>query len=203
MQKTDSSPHGAARCLAALAAVTIAGANAMAHTGEGVVGGFVSGFTHPIFGPDHVVAMVAVGLWGGMLGRPAVWLLPVAFPLVMACGGALGTRGVPLPGVEIGIAASGIVLGGVVAVAAKPPFWLAALIVGAFAVFHGHAHGTELPGAADPLAYAAGFVVCTGLLHLTGIGVGMLIHWKPAGPIIVRSCGGVIAGIGCYYLMQA
>src|SRR5215471_4455501 len=103
---------------------------ALAHTGE-TAGGFLGGFAHPILGPDHVIAMVAVGLWGACLGQPAIWLLPVVFPLVMAFGGALGVAGMPLPGVETGIAISAIIVGGMVAFAAKPPLWIAAVLVGA------------------------------------------------------------------------
>jgi len=156
--------------------VTVA---ALAHAGEAVAGGLVSGFLHPIAGWDHVIAMVAVGLWGAFLGRPAVWVLPVVFPLVMAVGGALGVVGVPLPGVEIGIAASAIVLGAMVAFAARPPLWVAAVIVGAFAVFHGHAHGTKLPSAASPGACGLGFVIATGLLNATGIAISLVTRWAP------------------------
>ncbi len=124
---------------------TLAVTAASAHTGEGIDSGFESGFWHPILGWDHVVAMVAVGLWGAFLGSPAIWILPVVFPLVMALGGALGVIGVPLPMVETGIALSGVVLGLLIALAARAPLWVAALIVGIFAIFHGHAHGTELP----------------------------------------------------------
>ncbi|MGF1610185.1 MAG: HupE/UreJ family protein [Kiloniellales bacterium] len=173
---------------------------ALAHVGEGAVGGFVSGFTHPIFGWDHVVAMVAVGLWGAFLGAPAIWLLPVVFPLVMACGGALGVLGVPLPAVEAGIAASAIVLGLAVALALRPPLWLAAVVVGVFAVFHGHAHGTELPEATDALTYSVGFVIATGLLHLIGIGFGLAVRW-PAGRVAVRAGGGGIALVGLAFLV--
>jgi urease accessory protein len=102
----------------------------LAHTGEGVTGGFASGFTHPIRGIDHVIAMVAVGLWGAFLGMPALWLLPVVFPLVMALGGVLGIFSVPLPSVETGIALSAVVLGVMVAFAARPPLWIAAALVG-------------------------------------------------------------------------
>src|SRR3954454_21205344 len=116
---------------------------ALAHTGEGA-GGFLGGLAHPVFGPDHVVAMVAVGLWGAFLGAPAIWLLPVVFPLVMAFGGVLGIMGVPIPAVETGIAASAVVLGLMVALRARPPLWIAAALVGAFAIFHGYAHGREL-----------------------------------------------------------
>src|SRR5215510_9517986 len=123
---------------------------ALAHIESGAINsGFLSGFAHPIFGWDHVIAMVAVGLWGAFLGAPAIWLLPVVFPLVMALGGALGVLGMPLPGVETGIALSAIALGAMVAFAARPPLCIAAILVGAFAIFHGHAHGTELPIGAD------------------------------------------------------
>jgi urease accessory protein len=170
-----------------------------AHQAAGLAGGFASGFMHPVVGWDHVVAMVAVGLWGAFLGSPAIWVLPVVFPLVMAFGGALGVAGVPLPAVEIGIALSAIVLGAMVALAARPPLWVAAVLVGLFAIFHGHAHGTELPSAANPLAYSAGFVVATGLLHVCGIAFGLLVHW-PAGKVVVRAGGAVIALIGLGFL---
>jgi urease accessory protein len=170
-----------------------------AHETGDVAGGFVAGITHPLFGLDHVAAMVAVGLWGGQLRQPAMWLLPVTFPIIMAMGGVLGARGVPIPAVEIAIAVSAIVLGIMVAASVKPPLWVAAALVGAFAVFHGHAHGTELPESATPLAYGAGFVISTGLLHATGILVGLLVYW-PAGEKVVRLCGGVISCVGLYFL---
>lgn len=161
-------------------------------------GGFMSGFMHPISGFDHVVAMVAVGLWGAFLGRPAIWVLPVVFPLVMAFGGALGVAGIPIPYIETGIALSGVVLGLAVLFAIKPPMWIAAIIVGAFAIFHGHAHGTELPNAANPLIYSIGFVTGTGLLHLAGIAIGELKRiyngW------IVRVGGAIVAIIGLGFL---
>jgi urease accessory protein len=172
---------------------------AFAHSENGVAIDFWGGFTHPIFGPDHVIAMVAVGLWGAFLGAPAIWLLPVVFPLVMAFGGALGVVGVPLPGVETGIAVSAIMLGGMVALAATPPLWIAAVLVGAFAIFHGHAHGAELPVGADAVAFSMGFVVATGMLHLAGIAFGGLSHW-PAGRIAVRAAGCVIALLGVAFL---
>lgn len=175
---------------------------AHAHQQAGVAGGFVSGFLHPIFGPDHVIAMVAVGLWGAQLGSPAIWILPITFPLIMAFGGMLGIMGVPVPSVEIGIALSAIALGAVVAMAARPPLWVAMVVVGIFAIFHGHAHGTELPEAAHPLAYSVGFVLATGLLHLTGIVIGLLIA-RPLGARAVQACGAVIAVIGGYYLLSA
>jgi urease accessory protein len=172
---------------------------ASAHTGGGIAGGFTSGFMHPVLGWDHVVAMVAVGLWGAFLGNPAIWILPVVFPMVMAFGGALGVIGVPLPAVETGIAASAIVLGVMVAFAVRPPIWVAAIIVAAFAIFHGHAHGTELPSAANPLAFSLGFVIATGLLHISGIAFGLLVRW-PAGKIAVQTGGGLIALAGVGFL---
>ncbi|WP_374368074.1 HupE/UreJ family protein [Piscinibacter sp.] len=190
------------RSLALLAAFALAAPLAQAHEGAGLAGGFMSGFAHPLLGWDHVIAMLAVGLWGAFLGAPALWLLPVVFPLVMAAGGALGVLGVPLPAVEVGIAVSAIALGGVVAGALRPPLWAAALLVALFAVFHGHAHGTELPQAASPLAYSLGFVIATGALHLTGIALGLLTRW-PAGRIAVRGMGAGIALLGVLFLARA
>ena len=172
---------------------------AFAHSENDVAIDFWGGFTHPIFGPDHVIAMVAVGLWGAFLGPPAIWLLPVVFPLVMAFGGVLGIAGMPLHGVETGIAVSAIALGMMVALAAKPPLWVAAVLVGAFAIFHGYAHGAELPIGADAVAFSMGFVIATGTLHLVGIAFGWLSHWR-AGQIAVRAAGGIIAIIGLAYL---
>ena len=175
---------------------------AVAHDGAGVAGGFLSGFTHPIGGLDHVTAMFAVGLWGFFLGRPAMWILPVIFPLVMAGGGVLGLLGIPVPMIEPGIAVSSIVLGLLIALALKAPLWIASIIVGAFAIFHGYAHGAELPSAANPLAYSVGFVISTGLLHLAGIAFGELgrFSW---GKYVVRAGGGLIALAGVGFLTGA
>jgi urease accessory protein len=126
----------------------------------------------------------------------------VVFPLVMAFGGALGVIGMPLPGVEIGIALSAIVLGAMVALAARPPLWVAAVVVGVFAIFHGHAHGTELPSAASPIAYSLGFVIATGLLHATGITLSLATRWRHGGTL-VRAGGGVIALLGLMFLARA
>ena len=175
-----------------------AGSPAWAHTGN-TGGGFLGGLVHPALGPDHIAAMIAVGLWGAFLGPPAIFTLPVVFPLVMAGGGVLGILGVPLPGVELGIAISAVVLGLMVALAVKPPLWIAAVLVGTFAIFHGYAHGAELPPGVDALAYSAGFVIATGVLHLLGIGFGLLAHW-PAGRIAVRIAGGAIALAGLAFL---
>ena len=176
-------------------------ATAQAHTTSGNLGGFLSGFRHPLTGLDHFVAMVAVGLWGVFLGAPAIWLLPVLFPVVMAFGGALGIMGIPFPGVEFGIALSGIMLGTMVAAAARPPLWIAAVMTGMFALCHGHAHGTELPRAANPGTYAVGFVMATGLLHLSGIAFGLLAHWT-WGRVLVRLAGAAIAAVGFIFLIR-
>jgi urease accessory protein len=181
------------------AALAFMSTRALAHSEQGVAIDFWGGFTHPIFGLDHVVAMVAVGLWGAFLGPPAIWVLPVVFPLVMALAGAYGVLGLPLHGVEIGIALSAIMLGAMVAGAVKPPLWVAALLVGAFAVFHGYAHGVELPVGADAIAFSMGFVIATGMLHLAGIAFGAVSHW-PAGRIAVRVAGAIIMVIGLGYL---
>lgn len=172
---------------------------ASAHTGEGINSGFASGFWHPILGWDHVVAMIAVGMWGAFLGTPSIWILPIVFPLVMAIGGAFGIAGVPLPAVETGIALSGVVLGLMVAFAVRAPIWAASIIVGLFAIFHGHAHGTELPQAFSAYGYAVGFVVGTGLLHMVGIGIGFLTSSR-IGTLAVRATGGGIALVGAAFL---
>lgn len=174
---------------------------AWAHTdATDAAGGFLAGFLHPLLGWDHVVAMVAVGLWGAFLGAPAIWVLPVVFPLVMAFGGVLGIVGVPIPGVEAGIALSAIVLGMMVLLAARPPLPVAAVIVAAFAIFHGHAHGTELPTASNPLVFSLGFVLATGLLHVLGIGFGGLVAW-PVGRVAVRTLGAAISLVGIAFLL--
>jgi urease accessory protein len=175
---------------------------AAAAPGGGPWSAFLAGFLHPLTGPDHVIAMVAVGLWGAVLGAPALWLLPVVFPLVMALGGAAALLGLPLPGVEVGIALSGLLLGLAVALKWRAPLATAALLVGAFAVFHGHAHGAELPEATSPLVYSLGFVVATGLLHLAGVAFGLLGR-SPRGWLIVRAAGGLIALGGLWFLQRA
>jgi urease accessory protein len=191
---------GALRRTLALAALLAVGAStAFAHEGGAAGGGFVTGFLHPILGWDHVAAMVAVGLWGAFLGAPAIWLLPVTFPLIMALGGALGVAGIPIPGIEFGIAASALIIGVAVLVAMRPPLVVAAVVVGFFAIFHGHAHGAEMPAAASPLAYAAGFVIGTGMLHLAGISLGLLAR-SATGALAVRAMGGMIALAGLGFL---
>jgi urease accessory protein len=185
--------------LLVVVASLMAGSTVEAHEGSGGAEGLISGLTHPLLGIDHLVAMVAVGLWGAFLGMPAVWLLPVIFPLVMALAALTGMSGMPLPGAEIGIALSAIVIGLAIALMKRAPLPAAALVVGLFAVFHGHAHGVELPEAAHPFAYAAGFVAMTGLLHIGGILLGLL-NTVPAGLVAVRAIGAGIAVTGLLFL---
>lgn len=175
---------------------------AWAHEQSGQAAGFVTGMLHPVSGLDHVLAMVAVGLWGAQLGAPAIWLLPVTFPLVMAFGGFLGLLGVPLPGVEVGIALSAILLGTMVATQARPPLWLAAAAVGFFAIFHGHAHGTELPSGQSGLLYSIGFVIVTGALHATGIAIGLIHRWQ-RGRMALRGAGALVGVAGVFFLWRA
>jgi len=185
----------------ALLSVLVA-APALAHEQSGQAAGFVTGLLHPISGLDHILAMVAVGLWGAQLGLPAIWVLPVTFPMMMAVGGFLGLIGVPIPGVEIGIALSALALGVMVAGAFRPPLWAAMLLVGAFAIFHGHAHGTELPPGQSGLTYSIGFVVATGCLHGVGITIGLLDRW-PWGKVALRGAGTVVAVGGIFFLWRA
>lgn len=149
-----------------------------------------------------MLAMVSVGLWGAVLGRPLLYVLPCVFPGVMALGGVLGIAGVTIPPVELGIALSVLVLGGLVLGAVNMPVLPACAIVASFAIFHGYAHGQELPSAADPVGYSVGFVVATGLLHLVGIGIGSL-NDRPAGAMALRIAGGVVAACGVWFLGQA
>jgi urease accessory protein len=148
---------------------------AYAHTGVGDAHGFVHGFMHPLSGIDHVLAMVAVGLFAAQLGDRALWLVPASFIGTMVLAGAAGAAGIPLPFVEVGIAVSVIALGLIVAFGAKPPVALAMALVAFFAIFHGHAHGAELPADASGLAYGAGFVAATAFLHAIGGGIGIAL----------------------------
>jgi urease accessory protein len=174
----------------------------LAHAQGGEAAGLLSGLRHPVSGLDHILAMVAVGLWGAQLGPPAVWLLPVTFPMVMAFGGMLGLMGLALPGIEIGIAVSAILLGVMVGWEARPRLWVAAVIVGFFAIFHGHAHGAELPAGADAVLYSIGFVVATGCLHAAGIALGLIHRWA-VGKVALRVAGVAVALAGVGFLWQA
>ena len=165
------------RTVLKLGALTLVGAllptAALAHTGIGAAGGFAHGFWHPVGGFDHVLAMVAVGAFAVRLGGRAVWLVPAAFVAMMAVGGLAGMERIRLPFVETGVALSVVVLGLAVALQWKLPVAAASALVGLFAIFHGHAHGSEMPIDASGLAYAAGFMLATASLHVAGIGLGL------------------------------
>jgi urease accessory protein len=192
--------HHAAACL--LVVAWLRAAPLLAHEPGARASGLLAGLLHPVSGLDHVLAMVAVGLWGAQLGPPALWLLPVTFPLVMALGGTLGLAGMPLPGVEIGIALSALLLGAMVVSRARPRLPVTAILVGAFALCHGHAHGTELPAGESGLLYSLGFVVATGGLHGAGIALGLAerLAW---GKTAIRAAGVVVAVGGIFFLWRA
>jgi urease accessory protein len=177
-------------------------APAWAHIGTGLPGGVASGFRHPFTGWDHLLAMVSVGIWGAFLERPLIYALPVIFPVMMVGGAALGMFAVPIPTPGLGVALSVLVLGLCIALAVRAPIWVACTIVATFAVFHGYAHGVELPSAADPIGYSFGFVLATGILHVCGIGIGLL-NERPHGVLLTRSMGAVVAAAGIWFVFQA
>jgi urease accessory protein len=180
----------------------LASGPAGAHAGTGLAGGFNMGFAHPLTGLDHLLAMVSVGLWGAVLGRPLIYALPIVFPGAMVVGALLGMLAVPVPSIESGVALSVVVLGTCIALSVRAPVGAAALIVGTFALFHGYAHGRELPSAADPIGYSAGFVLATGLLHVAGICIGFL-NERPGGAAVTRILGGLIGITGVWFLLRA
>ena len=178
-------------------AVAFAGLSspALAHIG-GHAGGFTNGLAHPFYGLDHVLAMVAVGLWASQLGRPALWLLPLTFPVVMVIGAAIGMGGIAFPWIETGIAGTVIALGAVIALALRPTVVASAALIGLFALLHGFEHGASLPVHGTALTYGAGFVLATLLLHAAGIGLGLAARY----PLALRSAGGAIAAAGLVIL---
>jgi urease accessory protein len=194
-------PAGAPRRSLLILCLLLYPLTVFAHQRGGEVIGFASGFCHPISGIDHILAMVAVGMWGAQLGAPAIWVLPVVFPMVMALGGTMGLMGIKLPGIELCIALSALALGFAVFREARPKLWIAATIVGVFAIAHGHAHGTELPMGASGVLYSIGFVMATGLLHALGIGIGLVHRWT-AGRIALRVAGAFVAMGGVFFLWK-
>jgi urease accessory protein len=191
----------AARALL-VGSTVLAGGPADAHAGTGLAGGFNMGLAHPLTGLDHLLAMISVGLWGAVLGRPLIYTLPILFPGVMVLGAVLGMFAIPVPSIEAGIALSVVVLGTCIALNVRAPVWAAALIVGTFALFHGYAHGRELPSAADPLGYSAGFVLATGLLHVCGICIGF-VNERPGGAAVRGGIGALIGAAGVWFVVKA
>ena len=180
--------------------LVVTAGSAQAHVMEGPLGGFGSGFGHPLAGFDHLMAMLAVGLWGAQMGGRSVWTLPTTFPLIMCVGGLIGMLGLlPDQPVEYGIAVSVVVLGGAIAAAWKAPEWVALLLISAFALMHGYPHGVLAPRASDPTAFIVGFVVATGLIHVVGIGIGAVLNpvWKGR---IVQGIGLIISLAGLWFL---
>jgi urease accessory protein len=187
---------------AAVMGVALA-APAFAHTGIGAHGhGFAAGFLHPLMGLDHMLAMLGVGVWAAQLGRRATWLVPAAFVAVMIAGAGLALSGIAMPMVEFGIAGSVLVLGALIACGTRLPAGLAIGLVGLFALFHGHAHGTELPGFAHPAAYGAGFIVATALLHGAGVGIALAVR-RHAIKLPFRLAGAAMAVVGGGLLIGA
>jgi urease accessory protein len=188
------------RLLSTIAAALLAPGAALAHGEAGHATGFAAGLSHPISGLDHVLAMVLVGVLAYQLGGKALWAVPTAFLGLMGLGGALGAAGLPLPYVETGIALSVIVLGAIVTLGVKAPIAVAAGVVGLFALFHGTAHGAEMPETAAGLGYAAGFLLSTAILHLAGLGLGAVTGAaeRRTGPLLTRTAGAVatLAGLG-------
>src|SRR5579884_477926 len=171
-----------------------------AHPGHGSANSFVGGFSHPLFGLDHILAMVAVGLWAAQMGGRSLWAVPATFVGLMSVGGMLGMMGVHLPMVEAGILASVAVLGLLIATAARLPLVASMILVGLFAMFHGHAHGTEIPATANGFSYALGFILATAALHACGIALGLLAQ-NQFRPPTLRYTGAAIALAGvCLWL---
>ena len=197
----SSLPSLLARAIAGVALITLPQA-ALAHDGTGLPGGFVAGIEHPLSGLDHTLAMASVGVWGAFLQRPLIYVLPMVFPIMMAIGAGIAMLGVPLPPVEVGIALSLCVLGGLILGAVRAPTWLACTIVGIFALFHGYSHGIELPSAADPIGYSLGFVMATGTLHVIGIAIGAVDRF-PKGESLLRLLGGLVSLAGVWFLWAA
>jgi len=183
------------RILSYAAALTLLATPAFAHTGVGATSGFAAGVAHPLFGLDHLLAMVAVGAWAALLGGRALWLVPAAFVAAMLVGGGVALAGVDLPMVETGIALSVVVLGALVAVNARVVVGAGMAVVAVFALFHGHAHGSELPAGLSAAGYALGFALSTAALHGAGIVAATLLV-KLASTRAVRLAGAATAAVG-------
>ena len=172
---------------------------AQAHEEAG--GGFISGLTHPVLGLDHLLAMISVGILSAQMGGKAIWTVPSAFVGLMLIGGIMGMNNIPFFPVELGIAVSVLVLGVAIAADKKLPTLVAMIAVGFFALFHGYAHGIEMPEVATPLLYAAGFTIGTALIHIAGVIIGIASKSFSSGPQLLRYIGAGIAGIGFHIII--
>lgn len=176
----------------------------LAHEGTSLpYGSFMAGVTHPVLGADHFLAMVSVGVVSAQIGGRAIWTVPATFVSVMAVGGLLGIAEVGLVGIEFGIALSVLALGLAIAVDKRLPAGMAMLAVGLFAIFHGYAHGGEMPEVAEPVRYAVGFLTGTAALHITGLIIGDISQHYQRGKLILRIAGVIIAALGCGFLASA
>jgi urease accessory protein len=173
---------------------------ALAHGGSHEAAGFASGFSHPLTGLDHLAAMLAVGLWAAASLRRRAWLPVIAFPVFMACGAVAGVLGAGMPGFEAGIATSVLVMGLLVATQARLPAGVSIMLVGVFALFHGSAHGAEMPATAAPLLYGLGFLVSTAALHVAGFGLGRLVQ-RARSEWLLRGAGVMTGGFGAWLLL--
>jgi urease accessory protein len=174
---------------------------AYAHDGSNVpFGGFLSGLVHPVLGTDHLLAMLSVGILSAQIGGRAIWTVPATFVSVMALGGALGLIDIGLTSTELGIAASLVLLGLIIAAERKLHVLLAMAGVGFFAIFHGYAHGAEMPTTAEPVLYAAGFLTGTALIHIAGVVIGDIAKHYESGKVALRVGGGLIAMIGVLFI---
>lgn len=200
LQRSQGDTARSLRLAHVLAAMLLLPSTASAHVMDGPLGGFGSGFGHPLAGPDHFLAMLAVGLWGAQIGGRTVWTLPATFPMIMCVGGVLGMLGLlPTEIVQVGIALSVLVLGGVIAAKWKAPEWAALLLISIFALLHGVPHGALAPRASDPAAFTVGFVVSTGVIHVIGIAIGAGL--KPIGHgRLVQALGAAISLAGIWFL---
>jgi urease accessory protein len=195
--RTESMRNSKCHWLAPVVLVMLSPALAHAHVGVGLASGMLSGFEHPLSGLDHFCAMIAVGMWAAQCGGTAIWLVPLTFVAVMVVSGALGMAAVSIPFVEPGIVASVLVLGLLVATAMRLPLAASVALVSLFAIFHGHAHGNEMPATAAGLAYGGGFIAATAVLLLFGVGLRRGIErWGSLRQ--VRFAGGAIAACGLY-----
>jgi len=182
-------------------AISFVPSTVYAHEGGNMpLGGFLSGLVHPVLGYDHLLAMLSVGILSAQIGGRAIWTVPATFVSVMALGGVLGLIDIGISITEIGIALSLVILGSIIASERRLPMVLAMIGVGFFAIFHGYAHGTEMPQTAEPVTYAFGFLTGTALIHIAGVLVGDISKKYRRGPQVLQVGGGIIAIVGLLFV---